>query len=181
MRIFVVVSLLIILVSGSVYCQESKSVFVGFQPAITVEPFYEEGELDIDLFPFLLEVPIGTRTNIRFLPLANYHVGGVKNGFSDIGLYTVLPIFLGEIDEASSKTSGLYIGPVLGFGRNLLNEHYTTTIAAEPGYMFKAEKSFTLVLGCQFGASYFSYDSQPNKWVFHWGPKITLGFWLNGN
>ena len=88
--------------------------------------------------------------------------------------------FFKEIENRQDIPKGFYLGPVLGFGRNLLNEHFTTTLAAEPGYMFETRKSFTIVLGIQLGASYFHYDSQPNKWVLHWGPKVTFGFWVPG-
>jgi len=60
----------------------------------------------------------------------------------------------------------------------LLNNHYTTTIAVEPGYMFKASKRFSLTLGLQLGSSYFMYENKNNQWLQHFGLKINLGFWL---
>ncbi len=159
--------------------QTKKHILIGLQPSITVEPFYEKGELDVNAFPLILEFPIGQRINFRLLPLANYHLGGEKNGFSDIGLFTVFPVFFSTKKTAEVPPYGFYVGPVIGLGRNFLNDHYTTTFALEPGYLFQAKKSFTISLGCQFGGSYFIYDDEPNKWVFHWGPKVTFGFWLN--
>jgi len=70
------------------------------------------------------------------------------------------------------------LGYYLGLGRILINDHYTTTVAIEPGYMWETKKSFTITLGAQFGGSYFGYDSKPNKWVTHWGPKVTFGLWI---
>lgn len=163
----------------NLFGQSKRPIFIGIQPAITVEPFYEEGELDVNVFPLVIENRIGLRTNIRFVPIANYHFGGLENGFSDIGIFVVLPIFFKKAESLTAKTDGFYVGPVLGFGRNLINEHYTTTLAVEPGYMLKAQKRFTAAFGLQLGSSHFSYDSKPNKWVFHWGPKISLGFWIN--
>jgi hypothetical protein len=128
-----------------------------------------------------LETPIGPRINIKLAPIVNYHVGGETNGFSDIGVFMVLPVFFREREKREDMPYGFYLGPALGFGRNLLNDHYTATLAIEPGYMFETKESFTITLGIQFGASYFMYDSQPNKWVFHWGPKITFGFWIRRN
>ena len=171
-------TIFILILSSNLFGQSKRPIFIGIQPAITIEPFYEEGELDVNIFPLVLETRIGHRTNLRFVPIANYHIGGLENGFSDIGLFAVLPIFFKKAESLTAKTDGFYIGPVLGFGRNLLNEHYTTTLAVEPGYMFKAEKSFTITLGLQLGSSHFAYDAQPNKWVFHWGPKISFGFGL---
>ena len=171
--------LLFVFFYGKVIGQTKNPILIGIQPSITIEPFYEEGELDINVFPLVLEMPIGQRINFRLVPTVNYHFGGEENGFSDIGLFTVLPIFIRKREAIEIRPYGFYFGPVLGFGRNLLNNHYTTTVAIEPGYMFEAKKSFTITLGIQFGASHFAYDSQPNKWVFHWGPKVTFGFWLN--
>ena len=102
-----------------------------------------------------------------------------KMGFQTLVSILFSPIFFAKNESSDTKPFGFYVGPVFGFGRNLLNNHYTTTLAAEPGYMFEAKKSFTITLGVQLGSSYFTYDSQPNKWVFHWGPKVSFGFWLN--
>jgi hypothetical protein len=171
--------LLIGICIGNTFGQSGIPILLGIQPGITVEPFYEEGELDVNVFPLLFETPIASRVNIKLSPIINYHIGGEENGFSDIGIFTVFPVFFKARGKRTDRPYGIYIGPVLGFGRNLINKHYTTTLAIEPGYMFESKRRFSITLGIQFGASYFSYDANPNKWVFHWGPKITLGFWLN--
>jgi len=178
-RGFLITIILLAISIGDSLAQSKKPVLVGIQPSITVEPFYEKGEFDVNVLPLIFETPIGSRMSIRLSPMANYHIGGTSNGISDIAFFTVLPVFFEKSESKESRLYGFYIGPVLGFGRNLLNDHYTSTIAIEPGYMFKAKKSFIITLGIQLGASYFSYDSQPNEWVFHWGPKITFGFWID--
>ena len=171
--------ILTLIISRQSFGQSNTPIFIGIQPNITVEPFYEKGELDIDILPLVLEASIGLRTNLKITPLVNYHVGGQTNGVSDIGVFVVLPIFFKKKENRSDKPHGFYVGPVLGFGRNLINDRNTTTLAVEPGYLFKAERRFTISLGLQLGGSYFSYDSQPNEWVTHWGPKIGFGFWIN--
>ena len=123
---------------GYATAQSKKPILLGIQPGITVEPFYEQGELDINVFPLIFETPIGSRINIRLLPLINYHVGGEANGVSDVGIFTVFPVFFKEREDRVDRPYGFYIGPVVGFGRNLINDHYTTTLAAEPGYLFEA-------------------------------------------
>lgn len=180
MRQVIISSIILFVVQiGNASGQSDKNIFIGVQPGLTIEPFYEKGEFDVNVFPLIFETPVGSRANIRLSPITNYHIGGSTAGFSDIGLYFVLPVFFKKNENKESKPYGFYVGPVLGFGRNLINNHYTTTIAIEPGYMFKAKKSFTIVIGVQFGASHFAYDLQPNKWFFHWGPKVTFGFWLH--
>lgn len=163
------------------HAQNSHPYFIGLQPGITVEPFYEDGEFDINLAPLVFETPINSYLDIRLTPIVNYHIGGEEEGISDVGLFIVFPVFLTKNQLVDEPPYGFFLGPVLGFGRNILNEHYTTTVALEPGYLFRTERSFTIALGCQFGASHFNYDSQPNEWMFHWGPKATFGFWLDKN
>lgn len=176
-----VILILILLLSsfvGYVNGQTKKPVFVGIQPAVTIEPFYEEGEFDVNALPLVFELLIGEQVNLRLLPMLNYRSGGIKNGISDVGAFVVAPIFFNK-KEPGELPHGLFVGPVLGFGRNLINDHYTTMVAVEPGYLFETKKKFTIAMGLQLGGSHFTYDSQPNKWVFHWGPKISFGFWLN--
>jgi len=176
---FTIVTIFLFIICAGNVSGQKNSVFFGIQPSITVEPFYEEGEFDVNLLPLVYERPVSQRVNLRLLPTVNYHFGGENNGFSDIGFYSVLPIIISKIEPNEKLPYGFYIGPVLGFGRNLLNDHYTTTIAIETGYLFPTEKSFTISLGGQIGGSYFNYDSESNKWVFHWGIKVSFGFWLN--
>ena len=176
-RVFL--ALLISFSFGSIFCQTTRNIFIGIQPSITVEPFYEKGELDINVFPLIIEFPIGMRTNIKLSPIVNYHTGGQEKGISDLGMYGVMPIYFNKRESTAAKSYGFYIGPVLGFGRNVLNEHFTTTLAIEPGYMFEAKKKFTIAIGMQFGASYFAYSTEPSKWYSHWGPKVSFGFWLD--
>ncbi|MFY0688252.1 MAG: hypothetical protein JXQ90_13855 [Cyclobacteriaceae bacterium] len=163
--------------ANTLIAQDRKPILVGIQPAITIEPFYEKGELDVNVFPLVLEMPIGKRMNFRLLPTLNYHFGGEQSGVSDLGLYAVLPVFLKEYPD--KKPFGFYLGPVVGFGRNAIRDHFTTTVAVEPGYMFEAEKRFAISLGCQLGRSFFTYDDGAGSSVLHWGPKVTFGFWLN--
>lgn len=180
-RIIITILTLLTIYSVNLFGQTKRQLYIGVQPAITVEPFYEEGELDLNVLPLIFETPINSRINLRISPIVNYHLGGVTNGFSDLSIFIVLPIFLKTNKDDNSIPYGFYLGPVVGFGRNLINNHYTTTLAVEPGYMFETKKRFTINLGIQFGGSYFSYDTEPKKWVFHWGPKVTFGIWIPGN
>ena len=175
---FLFIAVFVSILCGRSFCQSNTPVFIGIQPNITVEPFYDPGEFDLDIVPLVFEASVGLRLNLKLTPIVNYHFGGEKKGLSDIGAYAVLPIFFKAKKTREERPFGFYLGPVIGFGRNLLNEHFTTTLAVEPGYMFETKKRFTISLGLQIGGSHFSYDSEPNKWVLHWGPKVTFGFWL---
>lgn len=177
MKNLIIVSILF-LISIQLLSQEKRPVFIGLQPGITKEQFYERDEFDINVIPLVFQIPLSQRLDFRFVTIANYHFG-TTNAFSDIGFQSIFPFYFKKKETTNSLSSGFYAGPVLGAGRNLINDHYTTTLALEPGYMFKTSKRFSLTLGLQLGASYFNYDYQPNKWVSHFGVKINLGLWVN--
>ncbi len=173
------IAILTLISCGQSICQSNTPIFIGIQPNVTVEPFYDEGEFDLDITPLVFEASVGLRTNIKITPIVNYHFGGPNNGISDVAVFSALPIFLKAKEKRSDRPFGFYLGPVVGFGRNLINSHYTMTVAVESGYMFKTKNRFTISMGLQLGGSYFSYDTEPNKWVTHWGPKFSFGFWIN--
>ncbi len=175
---FYVLFLFLILCHLTGFAQEKQPYFIGLQPSITQESWYDKDEFDINVVPFVFQTPVGKLVDFRFTTLANYHFGSEK-GFSDIGFQAVFPAYFKKKASREILSHGFYVGPVLGFSRNALYDHYTTTLAIEPGYMFKTKKSFSLALGLQLGGSYFSYDNNPNKWVTHFGLKINLGFWVN--
>ena len=172
-------AILVLISWGQSYGQSDTPIFIGIQPGITIEPFYEKGEFDLNILPLVFEASVSQRINIRITPTVNYHFGGATNGVSDVGASVVLPVFFKAKDTKADRPYGFYLGPVIGFGRNFINDHYTTTVAAEPGYMFETKNRFTISMGLQLGGSYFSYDEAPEKWVSHFGPKFSFGFWIN--
>lgn len=169
------------MISIKINAQEKRPIFIGLQPGYTNEPFYEKNELDINVIPFTFQIPISKRFDFRTTTIGNYHIGGDENGFSDLGLQFVWPFYFKKKEKTRTLSKGFYMGPMLGWGRNLINDHYTTILAIEPGFQFPTKKSFSLSLGLQFGGSYFNYDNQPNIWRNHFGFKINIGFWVNQN
>ncbi len=173
-----VIYLLLFMGSEIVQAQDKRPVFIGVQPSFTRETFYEDGEFDINIVPIIVQVPVGKRIDIRATSEVNYHFGP-SDGISDVGVQFVMPVYFKKKENTKSISHGFYAGPVIGLGTNLIDDHNTLTVAIEPGYMFKANKSFTLALGLQLGASYFDYFDQPNAWYSHIGFKINIGFWVN--
>jgi len=159
--------------------QEKRPLFVGLQPSITAEQFYDKNELDINAIPLMIQIPVAKRVDFRTVTIANYHLGGEQNGFSDIGLQLVLPVFIKKKETARGISKGFYIAPAVGIGRNLINDHNTLTLAVEPGFQFPTKRSFSIALGMQLGATYFDYDNQPSVWRSHFGFKVNIGFWVN--
>ena len=179
-KYFAAILNLLLISQTFVLAQEKRPVFIGLQPSFTRETFYEEGEFDINIVPLMVQVPIDKMVDIRFTSEVNYHFGST-NCISDVGGQIVLPIYFKKKESTKNISHGFYAGPVLGLGQNLLDDHNTVTLAIEPGYLFKANKSFTLALGMQLGASYFDNFNMPNAWYSHLGLKINIGFWVKNS
>ncbi len=83
--------ILSILLATSIQTLHAQNpIFIGIQPAVTIEPFYERGEFDLNIVPIVIEEPISERINLRLITLANFHFGE-SNGLSDIGTQIVAP------------------------------------------------------------------------------------------
>ncbi len=160
--------------------QNKRAVFIGFQPAITVEPEYEKNEFDLNIVPIVFQSSISKRVDYRLVSIVNYHFSPSSNEFSDLGLEIGFPFFFKAKEELLKPTSGFFASPVLQFVRNVRNDHYTMIFAIEPGYFFELDSRFAFSLQLQFGGSYFIYDSEvSNEWKTHFGFKGNLVFWIN--
>jgi len=159
--------------------QDRRPIFIGLQPGYTAERFYDENEIDINIIPITFQVPVGKLVDFRLTTIANYHFGGEQNGVSDIGFQFVFPVYFKKKENSKDLPKGFYAGPVLGLGRNLIYDHNTMIMAVEAGYQFPTQKSFSISMGLQLGATYFEYDNQPNVWRNHFGFKVNIGFWVN--
>lgn len=177
MKLQISITIIILFAFLAVHSQEKKPVFIGIQPSITKEKSYEKDEFDLNILPLVVEFPVSKRIDLRFTSVLNYHFGNNQQ-ISDIGVQTVAPIFFGINKTIKERSHGFYVGPVLGLGKNIMNKHFTTTLAVEPGYLFTASKPFTLSLGIQYGGSHFNYKEKNSEWVEHFGIKVNLGFWL---
>ncbi len=178
MKKFKELILVIVLIIGFSHlnAQDKRAIFIGIQPAFTKEKFYEKNEFDINVIPIVIQTPISNRMDLRFVSLANYHFGN-REKFSDIEFQLLAPWNFTKKETSTEKTKGFYLAPVLGFGKNLVNYHYTTTVALEPGFTLLTDKRFSLAVGIQLGASYFSYDDGSDKLIDHFGVKVQLGLW----
>ena len=160
--------------------QNKRAVFLGLQPAITVEPDYEKNEFDINVLPIVFQVSLSKRIDFRLVSIFNYHFSPDKNEFSDLGIEAGLPVFFKAKEELSNPSSGFFISPAFLFVRNIENDHYSITCAVEPGYFFSFDSRFAFSLQLQLGGTYFMYDEEiPNAWKSHFGFKGNLGFWIN--
>lgn len=174
MKYLVIVCLVIL--NLQVFSQEeSTPIFVGVQPSVTKEKFYDKGEFDLNVIPFVFEKGINKRMDLRITTLANYHFGDNAR-FSDIGFELASPIFLKK--KESQYSNGFFASPIVGPSRNNLNKHYTLTLALEGGYLFDLGNRFALSTQIQYGSSCFNYDSKQNEWLPHFGVKVNFGYWF---
>lgn len=159
--------------------QEKRTAhFIGLTPAITVEPYYNKGELDINVFPLVYQFSISKRLDGRLSPVLNL---GIRNGddvLSHVGLEIATPIFLKKKEEKNSPSNGFYLAPVLSFTRNNSALHYNLGTWIEPGYLLSISEKWSISFGLQVGGTYFMRDSGIQEWGNHFGFKIVIGKWF---
>jgi hypothetical protein len=156
---------------SSLYAQSNEtSFFVGINPGITAEPYYEDGEYDVNILPLVFQKPIFNKFHIRLNSILNYGLREDENNFSHIG---------GEIGFPYFFFNQFYISPLVGITKNNLESTINIVNAIEPGYHFIFENDFSLFAGIQIGNTYFIYDDkEENEWKNHFGIKIMLGKWF---
>ncbi|MBN2893613.1 MAG: hypothetical protein JXL97_17205 [Bacteroidales bacterium] len=172
------IKVIIILVFLSIQSFAQRNLFLGFEPSVTVEQYYDKGEFDLNIFPAVMRIPVSKRFDFRFTTISNYHFSKTDNGFSNVGISFALPFSFKKKESLIDKTSGFYIAPLIGGTRNFFALHYATTIALEPGYAFAWESRFAFHLGVQLGKTYFFNDHSPSEWGPHFGFKFHLGWWI---
>lgn len=177
MKVRPILLLSLIFYLSGVFAQERKPIFLGIQPAMTKEKFYDEDEFDINIFPIVFQRGLNERIDLRLISIVNYRFGP-EPGISDVGIFTLLPYHFKKKEDKFSRSSGIYAGPLLGYVVNDLSLHHTATIGIEAGYLFASKNRFTLSAGVQAGGSYFIYYHTENEWTDHLAIKINLGFWL---
>lgn len=171
--------LLTVLTIKTVYGQDEKRMnFIGINPSVTVEPYYNSGELDINIFPLVYQRSITNRLDLRFTSVVNY---GIRNGndkLSHIGLELGAPIFLKKKKNTSEVSKGFFMAPLFSLTRNNEANHTNIGTWIEPGYNILFENNFALSLGLQLGGTYFINDNSTNNWGNHFGVKVVFGKWF---
>lgn len=174
-----IILLLTVLSVNSVFGQNEKRLnYLGINPSITVEPFYDKGELDINIFPFVYQRSITKRFDIRLTSILNLGVRNNGNEISHIGLETGLPIFIKSKESQNEISKGFFIAPILSLSRNRIEKHNSLGLWIEPGYNLLFDNDFAMTFGLQLGGTYFPHDNGQSKWGNHLGVKIIIGKWI---
>jgi len=171
--------LLTLLITNSVFGQDNKrSNFFGINPSVTIEPYYNSGEFDINVFPLVYQRSVSNRLDVRLASTINY---GIRNGndkLSHVGLEVGMPVFFTKKDDRSELSNGFYIAPLLSMSRNNEANHTNIGTWIEPGYNLLFENKWALSLGLQFGGTYFLNDNSGNEWGNHFGVIVVFGKWF---
>ncbi|MGA0555242.1 hypothetical protein ACO2Q8_01215 [Larkinella sp. VNQ87] len=166
--------------TGWVWAQEKSATMLGLNPSVTVEPFYEKGELDVNILPLVFQKTLTHRFDLRLISVVNLGIRKAGNQISHLGLEAALPIYLTRKPTRSEPTKGFYLAPGLAFTRNRLEAHSNSSLFLEPGYQLLVGPRTSLSFGLQFGRTHFAYDNDTQKWDGHFGFKLIIGRWLGG-
>jgi len=166
--------------SKPVHAQSEHSpVFLGINPSVTIEPFYQKGELDINVLPLVFQKPLNRFFDIRINSICNLGIRQSGNQVSHFGIEAALPIFFKSKKSKGECSMGFFAAPVLSATRNRMEKHNNLGLWLEPGYHLLFDNKLAMSFGLQMGATYFSYDNRQTKWGQHFGVKIILGKWLS--
>ena len=157
---------------------ESRPHFLGVNPSVTVEPFYEKGELDINILPVVYQTHLTNRIDIRLTTILNLGVRNSTNNLSHFGLESAFPFSFSKREHQTEYIKGFFIAPIISLARNRIEHHNNIGLWLEPGYNLLFDNKFAMSFGLQLGQTYFNYDSRKNEWGNHFGLKIIFGRWL---
>lgn len=173
-KFVLVISLLCI----SLVSISQNAIFLGINPSVTKEKFYPKGAFDVNILPVTFEAPVIQNLDARLILLMNYGFRSTASALISAGAELCLPYYIhrGGFDDGIPK--GFYAGPGLAYTRNIHYGHSNLTAFLEPGYSFVWDDGFSLIIGLQYGQTYFNYDDGTRGQTTHFGVKVILGWWL---
>jgi hypothetical protein len=156
----------------------SISHFLGLNPSVTVEPFYEKGEFDVNILPIVYQKHFSKRFDFRVSSTVNYGIRKSSNSITHIGGQLAFPVYFKKSEDNENPNNGFFVAPGMGFTRNREEHHTNIGFWLEPGYNLLFSEDWIISFGMQFGATYFNYDSLEDLWGNHFGVKIFFGKWF---
>lgn len=166
--------LLLALISPSITMAKPQ-YFLGIEPQVHQEDWYEKDELDINILPLVYERPFREHFGLRMRGNLYLHTGGSDGtAISLLGLGAAWQWYLDPISEHGLH--GFNIGPAAIFSRDILDNFNHTTLALEVGYAFAIADSWILNVSSQIGRSFFSGNTHPDS--PHFGVYVNFGRWF---
>ena len=153
--------------------QSKHKFFIGIQPDITREiKNNEENVFSVNVVPLVAQYYFNEEIALRLSSTVNLQSD--TRELSNVGGQLGMPIYIfaGRADWVRR----FYASPVFGFSHNLVTESNELTCALEPGYTWIMEKGFSMNLGFQLGATYFTAQDENHGWRNHSGVKFSLGY-----
>lgn len=157
---------------------DNRFHFLGINPSVTIEPFYEKGEFDINIFPLVYQTALTKRLDMRLNTICNLGIRNNGTKISHFGLETAWPIFFKRKEEQYGISKGFFAAPIISLTRNSIEKHSNIGLWFEPGYNLLFDNNFAMTFGLQLGRTFFNYDEGNNKWGPHFGIKIIIGKWM---
>lgn len=145
---------------------------------MTIEPFYDRGEFDVNILPIVYQSSLTRRLDIRYNSIVNLGVRKEGNEISHIGFETGLPIFFKQKENKNDISKGFFIAPILSATRNRIAANYNLGLWIEPGFNLLFDNNFAMSFGVQLGGTNFNNNNVITGWQNHFGIKVILGIWL---
>ena len=172
-------AMILTLCAGSIKAQDNPRInFFGINPSVTVEPYYNQGEFDINIFPLIYQRSLTKRFDLRLNSILNLGIRNNKNNISHFGLEAGLPIFFKSKKDKRESSKVFFVAPVFSLTRNRIEEHHNLGLWIEPGYNLLFDNNVAMSFGLQLGGTYFTYDNGQTNWGNHFGVKIIMGRWF---
>lgn len=110
--------------------------FVGLSPSLTAEPFYESGEFDINILPFVYQRKALDNIDIRIIGLVNYGIRKNENKLSHIGFELAFPFHLFAHASLPSPSDGIFVAPISSIAQEQIKNELHVGLWMEPAYQF---------------------------------------------
>jgi hypothetical protein len=171
--------LLLLILTFKLFAEGNKRAnFIGIKPEVTVEPYYQKGELDVNILPLVYQHTLNQRIDVRLASIMNLGIRETGTTISHYGFQLAFPVYLQKKEDTSLPSKGLFVAPGIGVTRNNLDKHQNIGLWVEPGYHLVFDDKWAIAFGIQLGATHFSYDDGTAKWGNHFGIKICFGKWF---
>jgi hypothetical protein len=153
--------------------QSSYRFFIGVQPDITREiKRNDEKVFSVNVLPLVAQYYFNEDIALRFSSILNLQSDTKE--LSHVGGQLGMPVYL--FARRTDWIMGFFASPVFGLSHNLLTVSNEITCAVEPGYSWVLENGFSMNLGLQLGATYFTAQDEHHGWRNHTGVKFSLGY-----
>jgi hypothetical protein len=158
--------------------REKTPNFFGINPSITVEPYYNKGEFDVNILPLVWQKPLFYRMDLRLTSILNLGVRETGNVISHYGMEFAGVFLMKRKTEKSDCSSSWFAAPIISVSHNNIENRSSVGLWLEPGYAILFDNKFALSLGIQFGATSFISEQNEVSWGNHFGFKVVFGKWF---